>query len=156
MTQPINIYVDTSVFGGVHDDEFSVASRLFFEQAEKGRFSILISQVTLDEIALAPENVREVVERLPPACIREVPVKSTALDLAQEYIASGAIGEKWLDDALHVAIATLESADLIVSWNFKHLVNYDKIRQYNAVNKSLGYKYLDIRSPLEVVYGDES
>lgn len=126
--------------------------KIFFRQT---RF-ILISQVTFDEIALAPANVREVVERLPPCCIREVPVHSKALELAQEYIARGAIGPKWLDDALHVAVATLEAADLIVSWNFKHLVNYDRIRQYNAVNINLGYRYLDIRSPLEVVYGDEN
>ena len=62
MVQPINIYVDTSVFGGVYDDEFSTASSLFFEQAAIGRFFILISQVTFDEIALAPANVREVVD----------------------------------------------------------------------------------------------
>ena len=58
-------------------------------------------------------------------------------------------------DKSHVAAATVARADLILSWNFKHIVNYDRIHKYNGVNALNGYKAIEIHSPLELVYGDE-
>ncbi len=60
-----------------------------------------------------------------------------------------------LDDAAHLVLATVAEADLIVSWNFRHLVHFEKIRQYNAINLALGYKMIEIRSPREVIHEDE-
>lgn len=150
----IRTYVDTSVFGGVEDQEFSASSKLFFEQAVAGYFLLLISQITLDELSLACENVRKVLENLPSQIVLEVPVELEAAELAQRYIDHGILGQKWFDDAMHVAVASVAQANLIISWNFKHMVNYDKIQKFNSVNLFLGYRELDIRSPLEVVYGD--
>lgn len=149
-------YVDSSVFGGVHDEEFSEPSELFFEQAAAGKFLVLVSQITLDELADAPPKVQDVLEDLPPSAIREVAVAPEALELAEAYVDRGVLTRQWLDDAIHVAVATASSADLILSWNFRHMVNYDKIRKFNSVNLFLGYKQVDIRSPLEVIYGDEN
>lgn len=156
MQHQIQVYVDTSVFGGVHDEEFSGPSRLFFEKARKGKCLVLVSQITLDELATAPDDVRKVLETLPRETVREVPVEPEAVELAQTYVDRGALSNKWLDDAIHVAVATVSNADLILSWNFKHMVNYDKIRKFNSVNLFLGYRQLDIRSPLEVIYDDEN
>ena len=61
------------------------------------------------------------------------------------------VTQKWANDAGHVAAATVAGADLIVSWNFRHIVHYDKIRAYNAVNLLHGYREIEIRSPLEVI-----
>lgn len=155
MPHKISAYVDTSVFGGVHDDEFSEPSRLFFQQAAAGKYSILVSQITLDELSLAPTYVRKVLEDLPSDAIIEVAVEPEMLELAQTYISRGALGQKWLGDAIRVAIATLSQADLILSWNFRYIVNYDRIRKFNSANMFLGYRQLEIRSPLEVVYAEE-
>jgi len=85
--------------------------------------------------------------------VREAVVNSDAVELAQEYIKAGALGKASRNDAFHVAVATVTGADLILNWNFKHIVNYDRIRQFNSVNMLQGYRQIDIRSPLEVEYG---
>lgn len=151
-----NTYVDCSVFGGVHDEEFCEASQLFFEQAVAGKFLVLVSQITLDELVAAPPDVQNVLEALPTDVVQEVPVETDAVKLAEAYVDRGVLTKKWLDDAIHVAVATLSNADLILSWNFKHMVNYDKIRKFNSVNLFLGYKQVDIRSPREVIYDEEN
>jgi hypothetical protein len=85
-----------------------------------------------------------------------VPVDERVLALRDAYVEAGIVSPKWADDAAHVAAATLAEADLIVSWNFRHIVHFDKIRLYNAVNALRGYRAVDIRSPLEVIeYEDE-
>lgn len=59
---------------------------------------------------------------------------------------------EYRDDCRHVALASVTGVDLLVSWNFRHIVQYDKIRKFNAVNMLRGYPTLEIRSPLEVIY----
>lgn len=61
------------------------------------------------------------------------------------------VGNSASDDAFHVALAIVHGADLIVSWNFKHLVHVDRIRAFNSVSVQMGYNTIDIRSPKEVV-----
>ena len=61
------------------------------------------------------------------------------------------VSENYRDDAIHVAVATVSGVDILVSWNFRHIVNFQKIRKFNAVNMSEGYQILDIRSPKEVI-----
>jgi hypothetical protein len=62
----------------------------------------------------------------------------------------------YYDDAPHIALSTVEEVDVLTSWNFKHIVHFDKIRRFNAVNLELGYKQIEIRTPQEVTsYGKE-
>ena len=75
--------------------------------------------------------------------------------LAEQYILSHAISSKYSNDALHIALATISKVDILVSWNFKHIVNYNRIIKYNSVNLVNGYKILEIRSPEEVVEDEE-
>lgn len=145
------VYVDTSVFGGTQDDEFCEPSLHFFRAVAHGAYGVLVSDMTYDELAPAPEPVRAVLEAIPEDCIDFVPITPEAEDLAQAYIKGGALGQSSQEDALHVALATVAGADLILSWNFKHIVNYQRIRKFNAMNILQGYKTLDIRSPLEIV-----
>lgn len=146
----IRIYADTSVFGGVFDDEFTVPSRTFFEVVREARFTLVTSELVRQEIAAGPADVRQVLEDiLPIAEIAEI--TSETLKLQQAYIAAGIIMKKHATDALHVAIATTSRVSLIVSWNFKHIVNFQKIPLYNAVNTLHGYDEIAIYSPLEVV-----
>ena len=151
----IRVYVDNSVFGGTEDEEFVEASRRFFEGVRGGRYLVLVSRVVLDEIERAPEKVRQVLADLPPDSVKEIPIDDEVNELAQAYIEAGVLGGRRIADATQVAAATVARADLILSWNFKHLVNYDRIRKFNGVNALNGYPQIEIRSPLEVSYVDE-
>jgi predicted nucleic acid-binding protein len=152
----IRVYVDTSVFGGVGDEEFAIASRRFFERIHDGEFIILISQVTVDELRGAPERVQKVFDDLPDDSVVFVPTDPEATALAQSYIDANILGKSSLDDAIHVATATVSGADMILSWNFRHIVNYDRIHKYNGVNALMGYSPIEIHSPLEISDANEN
>ena len=145
------IYIDTSVVGGCEDEEFAEASRELLEQAESGRVRLLVSELLMEELALAPEAVQARLASLPPSCVEYLSVTREARALQGRYAADAIVGTAQLNDALHVALATVAGADVVASWNFKHIVHYDKIRLFNAVNLREGYSLVDIRSPLEIV-----
>ena len=146
----IRVYADTSVFGGTQDKEFNENSLKFFSKVENGEFLLLLSTETLRELSGAPEEVKTVLLNLPEGSIEEVPIDYEVRDLANEYIAAKVIGPSSLSDALHVAAATVAGADLIISWNFKHIVSFNRIRGYNSVNIRFGYRTMTILSPKEV------
>jgi len=151
----MRIYADTSVFGGVFDQEFSEPSRQFFEEVDAGRFILVTSAVVEAEIEPAPERIRMFFAEYAEKAVIVVPDQA-ALDMQMNYVSSGVVTEKSLGDALHVAIATVSGCDLIVSWNFRHIVHFDKIPKYNAVNVLNGYGHIGIYSPSEVIHYDDS
>jgi hypothetical protein len=151
---PIRVYADTSVYGGLYDIEFATASQLFFSQVKKGQFTLFTSALVADEVAQAPEGVREAFYSLLPFA-ELVPVTGEALRLQRAYLEAGVVTHRWQGDALHVAVATVHNVEVMVSWNLKHIVNYNRIRMYNEVNRRLGWAAIDIRTPLEVIIDDE-
>ncbi|MGC8560088.1 MAG: hypothetical protein ACP5O1_05350 [Phycisphaerae bacterium] len=122
------IYVDTSVIGGCHDAECSVDSRALITLALRGRATLLLSTIVIGELAFAPELVRAEITRLPITAVEEVPITDEVFALRDAYIAAGVVTAKWLDDAGHVAAASVARAGAIVSWNFRHIVQLDRIR----------------------------
>ena len=80
-----------------------------------------------------------------------VEITESALQLRQAYIDYGVVTQKSMLDALHVALASVAGCTMIVSWNFKHIVHFQKIPLYRAINVIKGYSQLDIYSPLEVI-----
>ncbi len=152
----IRVYVDTSVFGGTADEEFAVPSRRFFKRVDDGEFVVLVSQVTVDELAGAPGEIQQVLRDLPGRCLVHVAADEEALALAQAYLDAAIVGSSHIADAIHVATATVAGADLILSWNFRHIVNYDRIRKYNGVNALKGYAPVEIHSPLEMTDDEQS
>jgi predicted nucleic acid-binding protein len=149
------IYADTSVFGGITDKEFQSVSKGFFEEVQKGKHGLIISEVTAEELREAPETIRLFVADLPEEAIERVALNQEMRDLRDAYLAAKVVGRAQIDDAAHVAVATVAKADLIVSWNFKHLVKWSRIRRFNAVNLTLGYPLMTILSPREVVADEE-
>jgi hypothetical protein len=145
------IYIDTSVIGGCFDDEFSEYSNLLFNDFILGRKIAVISNLTLKELKQAPENVRNKLKEIPNENIEYVALTEEAEDLAQKYIENMVISSNYLLDAEHIAIATVERIDILASWNFKHIVNINKIRGFNSVNLREGYQILEIRTPMEVI-----
>ena len=147
----LRVYIDTSVIGGCHDEEFARESRALLKLALSRKLILLISQTLIDEIQLAPSLVQREVERLPDWATEMLPVTTEAVNLRDAYLEAGVVGQAHSGDALHVAQATVAMADLIVSWNFRHIVHLDRIRGFNAVNLREGYLPIEIRSPMEVV-----
>lgn len=150
------IYIDTSVFGGHFDEEFKKHTIPLFDRIKSGEFVILYSTVTQDELENAPEKVKELVKSLRADLTEFIETTAEAIDLANEYVTEKVVGQTSYADCLHIALATINRADFLVSWNFKHIVNIERIRGYNAINIKSGYKQLEIRSPREFEkYEDE-
>ena len=148
------VYADTSVFGGMFDEEFETASKELFDAIKKGSFKLITSELVREEIQAGPQKVLDIFEEF--LAIAEIAeITESALQLQQSYIQAGIISEQYATDALHVALATVSSADLIVSWNFKHIVNFKKIPLYNDVNTLNNFRKIAIYSPLEVIESED-
>jgi predicted nucleic acid-binding protein len=146
----LRVYVDTSVIGGCFDPEFATWSTELVAGFRMGRFAPVLSDVTAAEVALAPRRVRDLHQDLVALAEPVLPVTKETLSLVADYQARGVLGSRFRNDMLHIAIASIAEVDVLVSWNFKHIVRLDKIRLFNAVNFEGGYKALAIYSPREV------
>ncbi len=150
----IRVYADTSVVGGVFDEEFAGPSRRFFEHTRAVPYRLVMSTVVRDELDRAPPEVKAYFEKsLRTAEIVEV--TEEAVHLQRAYVEAGIVGPKWEPDALHVATATVWECRVIVSWNFRHIVNFEKIPQYNGINLARGYGAIAIHSPQEVILDED-
>jgi predicted nucleic acid-binding protein len=150
------IYTDTSVIGGCFDEEFESASLQLIQRFKMGEAIIVVSDLTLLELELAPLKVKGILKEISDENKEHVEFQEEARELARLYIAEGIVGSNNLVDAQHIAIATVSRVDVLVSWNFKHIVNLQRIHGYNSVNLRHGYPLLEIRTPQEVIsYGNE-
>lgn len=148
----LRVYIDTSVLGGCLDEGFKEDSVQLFDEFVKGMKTLVISDVLLFELEGAPKEVKNILRKVPIENIEYVSLNEESISLANTYIEEGSVAEKSLSDARHIAIATVERVDVLVSWNFKHIVNINRIHLLNSANLKLGYPILDIRSPKEVLY----
>jgi len=148
----MRVYIDTSVFGGCFDKEYRTCSAQLFKEFRRGIKKAVISDLTIRELEDAPVKVKNLLNSIPDKSKEIVFAGNEDIDLANAYIAEGVITERFFNDALHIALATISKVDVLVSWNFKHIVNINRIRLYNAVNLKNGYSLIEIRSPLEVIY----
>lgn len=150
----LTLYVDTSIVGGYFDIEFALESRELFDNLQKSNFDIMYSSVTESELLNAPLQVQKLLLTIPDYLKKRVDLTEEAVLLADAYIEENVVGKTSREDCFHIALATINKADILVSWNFKHIVNVIRIRGYNAVNLKLGYSQIDIRSPKEIIgYG---
>ncbi len=148
-------YFDTSVFGGVFDDEFEKASLILFEKVKLGQITCVYSELLETELKRAPADVKDFFKSLPSVNTELIDISEEAQKLAQDYINENVVGKTSFSDCLHIAVATISKVDILVSWNFKHIVNVYRIRGYNSVNLKSGYGIIEIRSPKDIV-GNES
>lgn len=145
------IYLDTSVFGGYFDTEFEFWTKLLFDKIIKDEIKMLYSQMTEIELAEAPQHIRSLTEKISDKHIEFLPITDQANQLADHYLRENVVGKTSRADCVHIALATLNNADILTSWNFKHIVNVSRIRGYNGVNYKLGHKLLEIRTPREIL-----
>ena len=145
------IYTDTSVIGGCHDDEFRDGSVALFDAFRAGAAIMVVSETVLQELAAAPQAIYDILGTVPPEHKEVAPSSDDVTNLARTYIREGVLSPKDFADARHIATATVNRVDALVSWDFKHIVNPDRIRRYNDLNSALGYATLEIHAPDEVL-----
>jgi len=144
------IYIDTSVFGGYFDVEFDIDTKPFFERVFCNKIRILVSDVLEFELYKAPAFVQDLIEAVPDELIERIELDDEARILAEKYITEKVVGKTSLADCQHIALATINKADVLVSWNYKHIVNLERIKGYNAINYREGYQMIEIRTPKEI------
>ena len=145
------IYIDTSVVGGYFDVEFKEATRSFFERFENNEIIFIVSDLLDVELIGAPKNVKELLHNYSADKFERIELTEDAIKLANTYIDEKVVGKTSLEDCRHIAMATINKVDVLASWNFKHIVNLERIKGYNAVNLKLGYQMIEIRSPKDLI-----
>jgi predicted nucleic acid-binding protein len=143
------VYIDNSVIGGYYDVEFEEATQQLFERIVNKEFEVYFSEVNEAELMNAPQKVKEIKNLIPSDCFHYIEMTDEVKALAMTYITENALGMASRNDAYHIALASINKIDCLISWNFKHIVNFDKIKMFNAINTRLKYPLIDIRSPLE-------
>ena len=150
MTVP-RLYFDTSVFGGIYDIEFQKETELLFEMVKNGEIICVYSDLCEYELENAPQFVKDHFLNLNREHTEFVEITQEINQLAEEYVNEKVVGQTRIDDCRHIACATINKVDYLISWNFKHIVNVFRIRGYNAINIKNGHIQLDIRSPKEII-----
>ncbi len=145
------LYFDTSVFGGIYDIEFQHETNMLFKMVENDEIICVYSDLCELELENAPEQVVKHFLNLNKTQIEFVEITEEIDTLAQQYVNEKVVGETSIDDCRHIACATINKVDYLLSWNFKHIVNVFRIRGYNLINIKNGYNQIDIRSPKEII-----
>ncbi len=113
---------------------------------------VYISDEVIREIRASSEprrsQLEKLIEKIDPILLE---INTEAIELANRYIAEGIIPERFGSDAIHIAIATINEIDVVISWNFRHVVKLKTRIMVNAVNKLMGYREIEICSPEEVI-----
>ena len=149
------IYIDTSVIGGFFDEEFKDPTQRLFKRLEDNEVRFVISDLLELELIQAPKHVNELLLKYPTDRFERIEMTEEIMTLADRYITEKVVGRSSLEDCRHIALATVNRVDVLASWNFKHIVNLDRIKGYNSVNLRLGYPTIEIRTPQELVsYGN--
>lgn len=147
----LRIYLDTSIIGGCFDEEFREWSNKMIKEFKIGLYIPVISDLTIDEVRKAPLFVQNVLSELIDFGCEMIQESEESIELAQKYLKEEILSNNFDNDARHIAVATINNVDIIISWNFKHIVHFEKIRQFNSINIREGYKPIEIYSPREVV-----
>ena len=149
------IYIDTSIVGGFFDEVFEKETKLLFQQLEDKKVVFVVSDLLREELKAAPTRVRNLLDNYSNDNFEAVVLTDEVKELANKYIVENVVRKTSLDDCKHIALATINKVDILASWNFKHIVNINRIRGYNAVNIKNGYITLEIRNPRDLVDYEE-
>ncbi|MDD5307998.1 MAG: hypothetical protein PHU25_11810 [Deltaproteobacteria bacterium] len=151
----LRVYLDTSVLGADLDTESTErvdATRRFFTWLAQGKHVACVSAVTRREVDDAPERIRARIREILAGLNLEILGETDdSIALARAYVERGALGPNAFDDARHLAIAAVHGVDIVVSWNFRHMVNYFKRQRVHAINLELGWPLVGIVAPTELL-----
>ena len=152
----LKLYLDTSVLGALADpgpEDRLVATRRVLDGLSRGLWEGFISTVVLEEVERAPKKVRERIGReLRKGYLMVLEESGASIRLSAAYVSASAMPGDYEDDARHIAVATTNDIRVVVSWNFRHMVNIDRKHKVNSVNLREGFPLVDIVSPWEISY----
>lgn len=150
------IYIDTSIVGGYFDLEFELETKLLFKRLTDKKVVFVVSDLMEIELERAPDQVRNLLFQFSDDFFERVALTHEAKELGERYVKENVVGQSSIEDCYHIAMATINNVDVLASWNFKHIVNFTRIKGYNAVNLKSGYNLLEIRNPKDLIeYGNE-
>lgn len=151
----MKIYVETSAISGSLDKDepnMRMYSNELIKLLKKKVHEGFISTLVLEEISKAHIKKRGALERLVNRLqFGVLEINEKVLDLAKRYIDEKLIPESYRADAIHIAVASINSMDALVSWNLSHIVKLKTIKGVNEVNRVEGYKMIAIVTPEMVV-----
>lgn len=154
----LRLYLDTSIINFAIAEDIGIEekqkTRRLCDEINKDKYEGFISEVVLREInSTRDENKRKkLVDFIQGVKIQEIfKIDDETDKLAQRYIKEKIIPPTYEDDALHIALASVNGIDILMSWNFRHLVKHKTRVEVAGVNTLMGYKNIDICTPLEVV-----
>ncbi len=154
MRRKITIYLDTSVISALFDErkpERMLWTQEFWSFIDE--FEIYISDVVIAEIGETPDPKlrRNMLEAVKGLNILEF--NEEAEWLGNEYVRYEAIPERYRKDAFHLSIATVNEIDILLSWNYRHIVRRKTKKIVNLVNELYDYPALEIMTPPEILGG---
>ena len=155
----LKIYLDTSVISHLQADDVPEKMDIthkFWNDVKAGEYDVYISEVTKIEIEDCPEPKKTILgDHLKQISFRTIELTEEITDLAQRYLAESVLPSKCIDDAMHVAVATVIGCNAVVSWNFKHMLKLRAFIGVNGVNKMLGYGEVALIPPYELLEEDD-
>ena len=155
----LKIYLDTTVISYLYQqdapDKMNDTLRLW-EEIKQGLYEVYISNVALDEISKCKEPKLSILEKhLAEINFEYVSADKEVKELAGKFIDNNILTNKSIDDCRHIACAMINECDMIVSWNFKHIVNYKTIKGVKLLSVMTGYDEVAIYTPTILVEGEE-
>ncbi len=155
----LKLYLDTSFLSHLHQPDAPEKMRdtlALWNEIIAGEYEAVISEVTARELMKCEEPKRSLMAQyLKTAAFEPIAINDEIDDLAGEIIRRGILKPKNIDDCTHIASAIISSCDIIVSWNFKHLVNIRTINGVRAITVANHYKQIDIYTPTMLLKEDE-
>jgi len=155
----LRVYLDTSVISHLDQQdspEYMQITKKFWEELKQGKYNVYISSTVITELNKCKEPKRSrLLEYMSQIELTRVEINRQVLELAQRYVNEYIIPSRFFDDAVHIAVASINECDILVSWNFKHIVRYKTIQGVNAINKLMGYREIQLVSPLMMLEVEE-
>lgn len=156
----LKIYLDTSVISHLKQDDVPEKMQdtlTLWSKIKAGEYEVFISDVTLDEIDQCYEPKRTLMlEYLDSIEYTVLNVNEEIYDIAYKFIENNVLTTKSFDDCRHISCALVNECDVIVSWNFKHIVNHRTIKGVKLISAITGYNEVSIYSPTILIEGEES
>lgn len=149
------IYLDTSVISGLFAEDApwqKESSEELFAEIAYGKYQGVVSAVVTGEIKDTKDasKQQQLLKVLDQYNLEILPLSEETDILAEAYCRAGIIPLKHRTDALHIAIAVVNGIELLLSWDFTHIVKYEIEEAINQINQKLGYPSIRLRSPQEV------
>jgi predicted nucleic acid-binding protein len=155
----LKIYFDTSIISHLDQQDApdkTIETHKLIEKVKANEYDVVISTVTERELEDCPEPKRSILlgylKQIPHTVI---PLNEEMLTIADKIIELGILKQKSLDDCQHIAAAIISGCDVIVSWNFKHIVNHKTMQGVKAVTAIIGYPEMLIYTPTILIEGDD-